>query len=863
MKSVEIRKRFFDFFTRHGHERVASSPLIPAQDPTLLFANAGMNQFKDVFLGTETRSYRRAVTIQKCVRAGGKHNDLDTVGFTKRHLTFFEMMGNFSFGDYFKKEAIEYAWNFLTKEIGLPADVLHASVFLSDEESYALWRDHIGLPETRIHRLGAADNFWQMGETGPCGPCTEIYVDRSELYGKGTFAQNQSGERFLEVWNLVFMQYDRQIDGTDRPLVRTGVDTGMGLERLALVMQKVDSVFQTDLFTPLIAATEKLTDISYADQSGERKAAFHVLADHVRCASLIIADGAIPSNEGRGYVLRKIIRRAALFSQKLDDPFILPQLSKAFVEQMGTIYPELFTQQKHIFDVLYAEVQKFSTNLVRGQTLLSDYFASAQTAVVIGEQAFKLYDTFGFPLELIRVMAHERNFSVDEDGFNLLMQRQKMASGQKTQTEVIPLGLDPQIRSEFTGYSELTTASRISALVVDDAAVSQVSSGTDCWVIAAASPFFIVGGGQVPDQGTITVGKTTGAVMQVKHIGHAIAALIQAPVAMRVGDEIVSTVDKQWRTNAMKNHTATHLLQAALMSVLGSHIKQSGSLVHPDYLRFDFLHHDALSPEQLAAVEDLVNEKIRENIPVITEYTTLADAQKRGVIAFFGDKYNPEQVRIVQIADFSAELCGGTHVRATGDIGVFKITESSALAAGYRRIVALTGPRACQLFQYTFDVVKGLSTQFKIKKEAVLDAVTQLMTHARQVEAELQACKEKLVEAEIPGLLSRVEIVKGCAYLFVTINKMSVQELRTIALLLVQKQPGLYVLVSSADDGFLLLVALSQELSGRISLQALGQDLKEQFGVRGGGNKTLFQGSMATASPNLEKTIKEWLFEKL
>jgi len=863
MKSNTIRQRFFDFFTKRGHTKVPSSSLIPAQDPTLLFTNAGMNQFKDVFLGKEKRSYDRAVSIQKCVRAGGKHNDLENVGFTKRHLTFFEMMGNFSFGDYFKKDAIKFAWDFLTKDLKIPAEKLHVSVFETDDESYNIWKDVIGLPPERIHRLGAEENFWQMGDVGPCGPCTEIYIDRGPEYGCG---KKECGpgcdcDRFLEVWNLVFMQYDRQPDGTDVPLKQKGVDTGMGLERLACIMQDKDSVFETDLFKELIEAIEKLTGKKYAEQSPELKAAFHVLADHVRSASLLIADGCAPSNEGRGYVLRKIIRRAALFAQKLsDNPALFPELSQVFVQQMGDIYPELKEQAHLIKKILTSEINKFAENLVRGQTILERYFDEQKDSKVItGQQAFKLYDTFGFPIELVILMAKERGYTVDQESFEKHMAEQREKSGKKMKQITKVQGLPENLTTEFTGYDELETESSVIALVKDNVSVNEVEAGQTCYVITKRSPFFIVGGGQVPDNGWLIFDHHQAPLTEVKFINGAIAVKIKAPVTIKVGDTVISKVNKELRINAMKNHTATHLLQAALIELFGPTIKQSGSLVHPDYLRFDFTYHENLSPEDIKRVEDLVNAKIRENIPVNIEYTTLKQATDRGVIAFFGDKYNPDKVRVVEIPGFSAELCGGTHVVSTGDIGTFKITEATALSAGHRRIVALTGPRSIELFQDTFNDIKNLSQQFKVKREEVVETIEKQTATLKSAQQEIKQLKKLLCQVKIPQWVKRIEQIGKIPFLFIHLDGMGNEELRDIAGQLMSTKSGFYVLVGSLEGKHLVLCSLAPKLITTMNLKEFGTWAKEKLGLRGGGSPEMFQGGMAKFDPSMEKKIKEWV----
>ncbi len=756
MKSKEIRKKFFDFFVKNGHTKVPSSSLIPAQDPTLLFTNAGMNQFKDVFLGKEKRNYTRAVSIQKCVRAGGKHNDLENVGFTKRHLTFFEMMGNFSFGDYFKKEAIQFAWDFLTKEMKFDISTMHASVYETDDESYDIWHKQIGLPKDRIHRLGAEENFWAMGDIGPCGPCTEIHIDRGPEFGcKEPCDPACECDRFLEVWNLVFMQYDRQPDGSLKNLKQTGVDTGMGLERLCAVVEDKDSVFDTDLFTGIITRIEELTGKKYDQQNVQLKAAFHVLADHIRSSTMLIADGCAPSNEGRGYVLRKIIRRAALFAQKLkaDDTTVFPELSKVVVQEFGDIYPDVKTNAKLIFKVLTSEVNKFAANLSRGQVILEKYFEeSKKHKKITGKQAFKLYDTYGFPIELVGAAARERGYMVDMKGFEEEMEKQKAQSGKKVSDPLTALDFGKEITTEFTGYKELETPSEVIALVKDNKPVTQVKKGDTVYVIAKKSPFFIVGGGQVPDEGWLVLDGIKTPLLEVRYINNAIAPKIKAPVDIKIGDAVTGIVDPEWRSKAMKNHTATHLLQAALIELFGPTIKQSGSLVHPDYLRFDFTYPENLTPEDIKRVEDLVNKKIQEDIPVNIEYMPLKKALDRGALAFFGDKYKPEKVRMVQVDNFSVELCGGTHCPSTGVIGAFKITEVTALSAGHRRIFAVTGPTAIQLFQETFNTVKDLGQEFKVKREEVEHAVLKQKEQLKEAHKQIEHLRKQLWQGQLANL---------------------------------------------------------------------------------------------------------------
>lgn len=860
MKSNELRKKFIDYFVRHGHEHVPSSSLIPAQDPTLLFANAGMNQFKDLFLGNEKRSYDKAVTIQKCVRAGGKHNDLDNVGFTKRHLTFFEMMGNFSFGDYFKKDAIKYAWECLTKDIGLSPKDLHVTVYKDDDEAYDIWHKEIGIPKDRLHRLDASENFWQMGDTGPCGPCTEIYIDRGPEYGDDK-APGGEGDRFLELWNLVFMQFDRQPDGTDTPLKKTGVDTGMGIERIAAVMQGVDSVYETDLFMPIIKRTEELTGKSYKDATPEIKAAFQVLADHIRSSSLLIADGCAPSNDGRGYVLRKIIRRAALFAQKLTDKNIFPELSKVMVEIMGAIYHDLKTNAKLVYNVLASEIEKFAANLVRGQAILEKYFEQNQDSKTIsGEQAFALYDTYGFPTELIDIMAKERGFKVDHKGFDAHMQKQKEQSGKKVVDELAYIkDYNTDLSTEFTGYTDHATESKITALIHDKQSVEAVKQGDACWVVVEKSPFFIVGGGQVPDKGWMQFGDKKVEHAEVRYINKAIAVKIIAPVALKVGDTVTSIVHKERRINAMKNHTATHLLQAALIELFGNQIKQSGSLVDPEYLRFDFTYHTSLTEEDLKRVEDLVNEKIREDIPVNIEYMPYREAIKRGALAFFGEKYNPENVRLVDVPGFSQELCGGTHVPSTGVIGTFKITDINSPAAGLRRIVAVTGPRAIELFQDTFSIVKKLGQEFKVKREEVLETVHALKDQNKKLQTELKKIKQGAWRASMPAWLQEVAEINGVPFLFKQLDGYASDELKEIATTLSAQKSGFFFLVNADHDRTMFVSTISPEFSDRVNIKKFTSWLKDNIGLRGGGSKNTIQGGGGKFDAHWKDAIIGWI----
>lgn len=843
MNSFTLRQKFFDFFSRNGHTVVPSSSLIPAHDPTLLFTNAGMNQFKDVFLGAEKRSYTRAASIQKCVRAGGKHNDLDNVGFTARHLTFFEMMGNFSFGDYFKREAIRFAWDFLTKDLGFNPDLLWVTVYKHDDEAYDIWHKEIGIPAERIGRLGEKDNFWQMGDTGPCGPCSEIYVDRGIVHDIDADARpgDDHSTRFIEIWNLVFMQFDRQPDGTDLPLQQVGVDTGMGLERLAMVMQNTPSVYETDIFMPLIEYTETLCGKRYMTSSDDIKAAFRVLADHIRSSSMIIADGGMPSNEGRGYVLRKIIRRAALFSQKISSKNIFPELARGFIDHISAAYPELVHQKDTIVSVLQNETERFATNLVHGRQVIQEYLRAQETTRhITGQQAFKLYDTYGFPLELTRVIAHEAGYSVDLEGFEEAMAAQRAQSGKKTHYE---RNLDIGLKTVFTGYDTTQQDAVITGLLVDGHRVETVEAGTVCTVITDKSPLYAEGGGQVSDTAVLMAGSLQAPITHIQKLGDALGATVEAPGNLRIGDEICITVDADTRRATMRNHTATHLLQAALVERLGKSIKQAGSYVSPEYIRFDFTYHEALSPEDIAAIERRVCEIILDNVPTDISHSTYQEALAQGVTAFFGEKYNPDDVRVVRIPGYSAELCGGTHVRATGDIGCFKIIESTALSAGTRRIVAVTGIKALEQFQESFGAIKFLTTELKTKPTTVVDAVQKIREQLKLTEKRCESATRDLYKALVTPWTEQAQTVNDTPYAVIHIPAHDNGYARDITTLLQQKRPGVYAVCAPVGDR--VTCAISAHTSCAINMH----DLHKAFvaaGGKGGLQQNTIQGSIAS-----------------
>ena len=855
MKSAIIREKFLTFFEKQGHTIVPSSPLIPAQDPTILFANAGMNQFKDIFLGYEQRSYTRAASIQKCVRAGGKHNDLEQVGYTSRHLTFFEMMGNFSFGNYFKSKAIQYAWDFLTKELELDPTLLYPTVYTDDDESFTIWHEQIGVPTSRITRLGAKDNFWQMGDTGPCGPCTEILIDRGADIGcqKQSCAPGCDCPRFLEIWNLVFMEYDRQEDGTQKRLKNTGVDTGMGFERISMVMQDMHTVFNTDIFAPLITAIEKETTYTYATATQAIQTAFHVVADHMRCATLLIADGCSPSNDGRGYVLRKIIRRGILFAQKLNSIQTLLATARACIKTYGTYYPALTENTTLIMQVIMEEVARFSDNLLAGQAILTRYIdahRAKNSRCISGAESFKLYDTYGFPLELTRAIAQEEGFSVDEKAFNAEMAKQKAQSKKQDRAQQQLPDIPNHVATRFVGYDALEATSTVNF-------VAKTAHGI--WLATETSPFYVESGGQVSDQGWITIDSTTYPITDLVQIPSspntmAILVKITGDVSIAVGDRVHAIVDAQKRENAMRNHTATHLLQAALIQVLGKEVKQAGSVVHPDYLRFDYTYHSAMTAEERAHVEDLVNQKIMENSTVKKYQTTLDDAQQKGIICFFGEKYNPEDVRVVEVPGFSAELCGGTHVPSTGIIGSFTIVSDSALSSGTRRILALTGPAAIAYHRTNAQIVKRLSTAFKVQPEGIIPAVEKTVAEQKEIQVTLKQLTKKLWKLQIPIWLDTTQKINGIHYTYISLQESSPSDLNEIAQLLKKKHEGLFFLASK--QAFLVIV--TKPYAAKANLKMLLPHLQEH-GIRGGGGPQQIQGAGEIDKARIDSIMQTWL----
>ena len=774
MTGNEARQTFLDFFAKHHHQKVRSSSLVPADDPTLLFTNAGMVQFKRTFLGEEKRSYSRAVTSQKCVRAGGKHNDLENVGYTARHHTFFEMLGNFSFGDYFKEKAIEFAWDLLTNGYGLPANKLWVSIYLDDDEAHDLWRSLVGVPEDRIVRLGEKDNFWAMGDTGPCGPCSEIHLDRGGPCGLNNpnCGVDCDCDRFLEIWNLVFMQFNRDAAGTMEPLPKPSIDTGLGLERIASVLQNVASNFDTDLIFPIIRRTEELSGRS-VNESVTTEVAMKVIADHSRAAAFLIGDGVLPANEGRGYVLRRIMRRAIRYGRNigLNKPF-LHDTARAVMAIMKPAYPELTEAEAYITSVIENEEVRFSETLDHGLRVLNDSLEELRAkgeSVVPGKVIFKLYDTFGFPVDIVRDVVRDEGLTLDMDGFDAAMDRQREQSRSVTAfsatSEAYRTLSAEGFKPEFKGYDGLTADSRVLLLVKDGHEVDTASVGDTVEIVAGATPFYGEAGGQTGDVGAITSSEGDGLQVDIQNTVKDPTGLIIHKGRVRKGriaknDPIRLTVDVRARQATARNHTATHILHAVLREILGDHVKQAGSLVSPDRLRFDFTHFSPIEPSTLTAIETRVNERILRNVPSHTEEMDAEQAFQSGATALFEEKYG-DRVRVVSLADFSKELCGGTHVARTGDIGLFKITGESSVAAGVRRIEALTGTAALQHVQETEAALQAAAHHLKDTPQNVTERIDKLLGEQKTLEKEVARLKSALATQSVAEADGDVELVEG------------------------------------------------------------------------------------------------------
>ncbi|HEV7610462.1 MAG TPA: alanine--tRNA ligase [Steroidobacteraceae bacterium] len=857
MTSSEIRGSFLEFFRKNGHAVLPSSPLVPANDPTLLFTNAGMVQFKDLFLGKEVREYSRAATAQRCVRAGGKHNDLENVGYTARHHTFFEMLGNFSFGDYFKREAIHFAWNFITGTLGIPKDRLWVTVFKEDDEAERIWTEEIGIDPTRCTRLGEQSNFWSMGETGPCGPCTEIFYDHgAEIPGGPPGSPDEDGDRYVEIWNLVFMQYDRSSDGVLLPLPKPSVDTGMGLERVAAVMQGVHSNYEIDLFRSLIRAAAEITGTVDLESSSLR-----VIADHIRACTFLIVDGVVPSNEGRGYVLRRIIRRAIRHGYKLGQtqPFF-HKLVPSVVREMGGYYIELVSGEARAAQILAQEEIRFAETLATGMALLDAEAAKLESTVIPGETVFRLYDTYGFPLDLTADVARERGLTIDQAGFDAAMeaQRDRARAASKFGSEIRD-SVKLSGKTEFLGYDRLTENANVTSLIFDGTVVDALQPGQEGQVVLDHTPFYAESGGQIGDAGVL-IGRAPGAparftVRDTRKLG---ASFVHVGVLdageLRVGDTVEARVNQERRTAIALNHSATHLLHATLRKVLGPHVEQKGSLVAEDRLRFDFSHTQAMSSEEMRRVEELVNAAIRENAPAETQIMALDEAVAAGAMSLFGEKYESD-VRVLSIGDFSMELCGGTHVERAGDIGLFKILSESGVAAGVRRVEAITGKTAYEWVVHTDQVLRDIAAMLRGSREDVDEKVRELVDRSRRLEKEVQQLKSRLASGQGGDLSSQAKDVGGIKVLAAQIDGADAKSLRDAVDQLKSKLGSSVVVLATVQDGKVVLVAgVSADLLTRLKAGDIAGAVAADVGGRGGGRADFAQAG-GTQPENLGKAL--------
>ena len=844
MTGNEIRQKFLDYFAERGHRVVPSSPLVPANDPTLLFTNAGMVQFKDVFTGMEKRDYSRAVTSQKCVRAGGKHNDLDNVGYTRRHQTFFEMLGNFSFGDYFKAEAIAYAWELLTKDFGLPKDKLYVTIFREDDDAEVLWQRVAGVPKDRIFRLDEEDNFWQMGETGPCGPCSEIHYDMGpEAAEPGREHEqfpNDGGGRFVEIWNLVFMQYERSAEGVLTPLPRPSIDTGMGLERVAAVLQGKLSNYDTDLLRPMIERAADLIGVAYGEDP-RVDVALRINADHSRATAFLIHDGVLPSNEGRGYVLRKIMRRAIRNARMIgrQDPYLF-ELTGFVAELMKPGYPELMESIQRVARVAKDEEHRYATTFQVAEKVFLDEAKSAVGGVIPGAVAFKLYDTYGLALDEQEEMARERSLSIDSEGFHVEMDKQReraRASWKGADKAHIPGVYRDLPPTEFIGREALEATVTVGRIIEHEGRTELVFDRT---------PFYAEAGGQVGDTGMLLSPATGERVAVVedtyKPAPGAVVHKVHLLAPVHEGDVLLARVDTPLRYSTMRNHTATHLLHAALRTVLGSHVKQAGSIVEPGRLRFDFTHYTAMDPEELAEVERLLNEQILANQPVHTDVMELDQALNTGAMALFGEKYG-EKVRVVSIDHFSKELCGGTHVARTGDIGICKIVYEGSISAGVRRIEAITGEAALKKFQETVQALHKVSDIVHSSETEVTEQIERLAEEKKALEKRVEQMKEKLAHAQVAGLESEARVLKGVKVLATQVTGMDRQQMRTVIDSLRSRwKSGVVVLASTEDSNVAIVSAVTKDLTSKVHAGKLVGAVAQAVGGKGGGRPDMAEG---------------------
>ncbi|MGF1774677.1 alanine--tRNA ligase [Vibrio maritimus] len=859
MSTDEVRNAFLKFFESKGHQIVDSSSLVPHDDPTLLFTNAGMNQFKDCFLGLEKRNYTRATTAQRCVRAGGKHNDLENVGFTARHHTFFEMLGNFSFGDYFKEDAISFAWEFLTETLKLPKDRLLVTVYETDDEAFEIWNKQVGVPADRIIRIGdkkggkpyESDNFWQMGDTGPCGPCTEIFYDHGEhIWGGRPGTPEEDGDRFIEIWNNVFMQFNRHADGTMEPLPKPSVDTGMGIERISAIMQGVHSNYEIDVFQTLIKAAAEV--IGYEDLSNQ---SLRVIADHIRSCSFLIVDGVMPSNEGRGYVLRRIIRRAVRHGNKLGaQGAFFYKLVGTLASVMGTAGEELKKQQAVVEKILRIEEENFGRTLERGMTILTEALDNlGDEKVLDGETVFKLYDTYGFPADLTNDVAREREFAIDEEGFEKAMEAQRQRAREAGQfgtdyNAAIKVDTD----TEFCGYTGTEGNSTVAAMFVEGNEVEALSAGDKAIVVLEQTPFYAESGGQCGDAGVLKTSAGLFKVEDTQKLGNAIAhhgELVEGVLAK--GDEVAATVDAERRAAISLNHSATHLLHAALRQVLGEHVTQKGSLVKPDNLRFDFSHLEAMTKAEIKQVERLVNAQIRTNHVIETNVMDIESAKAKGAMALFGEKYDDE-VRVLSMGEFSTELCGGIHASNTGDIGLFKITSEGGIAAGIRRIEAVTG-------EVALDALEATAAQYEAK---LGDAASK----AKSLEKEIAQLKDKLAAVESANIMGKVEEIGGTKVLVAALEGADSKNLRTMMdNAKNQMGSGIAFIANVADGKIGLIAGVTKDLTGKVKAGDLVKMVAEQVGGKGGGRPDMAQagGTDVDALPEALQSIRGWLEERL
>ena len=862
MTTAQIRQQFLDFFASKQHQIVPSSSLIPGNDATLLFNNAGMVQFKDVFLGAESRPYTRATSSQRCVRAGGKHNDLENVGYTARHHTFFEMLGNFSFGDYFKQDAIKFAWEFLTEVVKLPQEKLLVTIYHDDEEAFEYWSKDIGLSEDRIIRIATSDNFWSMGDTGPCGPCSEIFYDHGEhIWGGPPGTPEEDGDRFIEIWNLVFMQYNRQSDGTMLPLPKQSVDTGMGLERISAILQGVHSNYEIDLFQGLIAAAASVTNAQDMDDKSLR-----VVADHIRSCAFLISDGVMPSNEGRGYVLRRIIRRAVRHGNKLGaQGSFFYKLVAALIEQMGQAYPELAKQQEIIEKVLRIEEEQFGKTLERGLAILEESLSDLKGDIIPGDLVFKLYDTYGFPADLTADVARERQMTIDHQGFE-----ECMAVQRKTAQQAGKFGADynEQLKSEklteFKGYDSTHHSATVVEIFAGGEAVQLLEDGQQGIVVLDRTPFYAESGGQTGDTGTITVAGGEFNVTNTTKLGNAFAHHGTVQGRIGVNDKVDATIDNARRDSIKKNHTATHILHEALRQLLGDHVGQKGSLVQPDRLRFDFSHFEAVTKDELREIERVVNDEIRRNFALNTELMAIDDAKAKGAMALFGEKYDDE-VRVVTIGDYSIELCGGTHVERAGDIGLFKIVSESGIAAGVRRIEAVTGADAVAYVSEQEQQLHDVAALVKGDSASVLEKVTALLEKSKGLEKQIAQLSDKLASAAGASLLDSIVEINGVKLLVANVEGTESKALRGMVDDLKNKiGSGVIALGVASGDKVSLIAGVTKDLTGKVKAGELVNHMAGQVGGKGGGRPDMAQagGSEPQNLAAALDSVTAWLTER-